>query len=45
MTEKLSEKIFASGDLAMGHGGEKVLILRHLIWYSVKESRSMLLRG
>ncbi len=39
MTEKLSDKVFASADHALGHGGEKVPILGHLIWYSVKESR------
>ncbi len=39
MTDKLSEKVFASADQALGHGGEKVPILGHLIWYSVKESR------
>jgi len=39
MSDKLSEKVFASADQALGHGGEKVPILGHLIWYSVKESR------
>jgi hypothetical protein len=39
MSEKISEKVFASADHALGHGGEKVPILGHLIWYSVKESR------
>jgi hypothetical protein len=39
MDEKFSDKVFATGDQAVGHGGEKVPILGHLIWYSVKESR------
>ncbi len=39
MTDKLSEKVFASAEEVLGHGGEKVPILGHLIWYSVKESR------
>jgi hypothetical protein len=39
MDEKFSDKIFATGDQAVGHGGEKVPILGYLIWYSVKESR------
>src|SRR5665811_1910842 len=36
---KFSEKVFATADQAVGHGGEKVPVLGHLIWYSVKESR------
>ncbi|CAG1006205.1 hypothetical protein METP3_03789 [Methanosarcinales archaeon] len=39
MDEKFSDKVFAAADQAVGHGGEKVPILGHLIWYSVKESR------
>ncbi len=39
MDEKFSDKVFATADQAVGHGGEKVPILGHLIWYSVKESR------
>ncbi len=39
MAEKLSDKVFASAEDAIAHGGEKVLILGHLIWFSVKESR------
>jgi hypothetical protein len=39
MTDKLSDKVFASAEEVLGHGGEKVPILGHLIWYSVKESR------
>ncbi len=35
MSDKLSDKVFASADQALGHGGEKVPILEHLIWYSV----------
>lgn len=37
MDEKFSDKVFATADQAVGHGGEKVPILGHLIWYSVKE--------
>jgi hypothetical protein len=39
MAEKLSDKVFASSEDAIAHGGEKVPILGHLIWFSVKESR------
>ncbi len=39
MDEKFSDKVFATADQAVGHGGEKVPILGYLIWYSVKESR------
>ncbi len=39
MAEKLSDKVFASAEDAIAHGGEKVPILGHLIWFSVKESR------
>jgi hypothetical protein len=39
MDEKFSDKVFATADQAVGHGGEKVPILGHLIWYSEKESR------
>jgi len=39
MTDKLTDKVFASPEEVLGHGGEKVPILGHLIWYSVKESR------
>ncbi len=39
MSDKLSDKVFASAEEVLGHGGEKVPILGHLIWYSVKESR------
>lgn len=39
MAEKLSEKVFASAEDAIAHGGGKVPILGHLIWFSVKESR------
>ena len=39
MDNKFSDKVFATADQAVGHGGEKVPILGHLIWYSVKESR------
>ncbi|GFO96292.1 hypothetical protein ig2599ANME_0481 [groundwater metagenome] len=39
MAEKLSDKMFASAEDVTAHGGEKVPILGHLIWFSVKESR------
>ncbi len=39
MDEKFSDKVFATADQAVGHGGEKVPILGNLIWYSIKESR------
>jgi hypothetical protein len=39
MDEKFSDKVFATADQAVGHGGEKVPILGYLIWYSIKESR------
>ena len=39
MDEEFSDKVFATADQAVGHGGEKVPILGYLIWYSVKESR------
>jgi hypothetical protein len=39
MNEKLSDKVFASDVDTIAHGGEKVPILGHLIWFSVKESR------
>ncbi|MCE8428176.1 MAG: hypothetical protein J5U19_07315 [Candidatus Methanoperedens sp.] len=38
MDEKFSDKVFATADQAVGHGGEKVPILGHLIWYSVTSS-------
>nr|WAI02689.1 MAG: hypothetical protein OI719_00345 [Candidatus Methanoperedens sp.] len=37
--EKFSDKVFATADQAVGHGGEKVPVLGYLIWYSIKESR------
>ena len=39
MNEKLSDRVFASDVDTIAHGGEKVPILGHLIWFSVEESR------